>query len=161
MTPHGKLFWLWQRFGNFLWNSIQSVFMQPASSGHLRNCILKHSNNWPWCHLLKIKQYKRHQQLCVHKLNLWKNCLAMKILQILLWEVNALSNLATICLSTNELQRQKIRELALGLQATLIDSQPLCTMAPFFSLTLSYIIIAVYWGRIMICTSIQPGWHAS
>lgn len=81
----------------------------------------------------------------------------MKILQILLWEVSALSNLATICLSTNELQRQKIRELALGLQATLIDSQPLCTMAPFFSLTLSYIIIAVYWGRIMICTSIQPG----
>lgn len=33
-------------------------------------------------------------------------------------------------------------------------------MAPFFSLSLSYIIIAMYRGKIMICTSIQPGWHA-
>lgn len=74
-----------------------------------------------------------------------------------------LSMLATICLSTIELpclcrlQRLRSRELALSLHATLIGSQPQCTMAPFFSLTLSYIIIAMYCGKIMICTSIQPG----
>lgn len=90
-----------------------------------------------------------------------------EILQIIWLELRALSILATICLITSELaclctlQRQRIRELALSLQATLTGSQPHCTMAPFFSLTLSYIIIAMYWGKIMICTSIQPGWHAS
>lgn len=88
------------------------------------------------------------------------------MLQILSLKLRALGVLVIVCLSTSEwscpctLQRQRIRVLALGLQATLIGSQPHCTMAPFSSFTLSYIIIAMYCGKIMICTSSHPGWNA-
>ena len=82
-------------------------------------------------------------------------------------KLRALGVLAIVYLSTSELscpctlQHHRIRALALGLQATLIGSQPHCTMPSFSSFTLSYIIIAMYCGKIMICTSIHPGWNAS
>lgn len=55
----------------------------------------------------------------------------MKLIQISLVELSALSVLATVRLSTSDLQCQRIRELARSLQATLIGSHPPRTIAPF------------------------------
>lgn len=137
--------------------------MRPFKELHLKALI-------HWLHLTTVpfkqdkKNKKTKQEQCFDCLtvNLYK-MLFVKNTTKIMTGTEGFEYLGHLMLSTSEmscpcaLQHLRIRELALSLHATLIGSQPQCIMAPFFPLTLSCFIITMYWGKIIICTSIQPG----